>query len=127
LSIPHRLSLRIEPPCPITVAIEEDPGTLVASGVVADISQKGVCIWTGVRLSVGATLLFRLNFDLGDVHTLAGTVVWEAVDPGWSLRSAHYCGVKWLDVRHARGLLRQVLDRPHPQADRSPPARHDDR
>jgi hypothetical protein len=91
-----RHSPRIQPPCPITVAIEERGGRVVAYGVVADVSTKGGCVWTDVLLRRGATLRLRMSFaSPPEVHTLQATVAWASIDSHSSLKNAYCCGFRW--------------------------------
>ena len=53
---PHRLTPRIIPATPITVAIEEEARPVVAYGAIADISGNGACVWTDARLDIGLTI-----------------------------------------------------------------------
>ena len=109
MSPPPRCSPRIEPPCPITVAIEEVDGTVIAYGVVADLSKMGGCIRTETLLAQGATLCFRMSFAYPpEVHTVLGKVAWARVDPNCSLEKA-CCGVEWLSLGYSlRCRLRQL-------------------
>ena len=107
-----RYSPRIEPPCPFTVAIEEDRGAVVAYGVVADISKRGGCIRTDVLLEVGTTVHLRLSFDYPpEIHTLVGTVAWARSDSKHPEENAYCCGLEWLGIGYSlRGLLRQLTN-----------------
>ena len=76
----QRLTPRIVPPSPISVAVEKKGGPLVAYGLIADISGNGACVWTEGHLEVGSTLRFRISFaDPPEIHDLVGAVV--DVDP----------------------------------------------
>lgn len=93
---------RIQPPCPITVAIEEQGGRVIAYGVVADVSTRGGCVWTDVLLRRDATLRLRMSFAYPpEVHTLQATVAWAARDPHASLKNAYCCGFRWRHVGYA--------------------------
>jgi hypothetical protein len=109
VSAPARCSPRIEPPCPITVAIEEERGTVVAYGVLADLSRKGGCVRTETLLDQGATFIFRMSFAYPpEVHTVLGKVAWARGDPDCSLEQA-CCGVEWLSLGYSlRCRLRQL-------------------
>ena len=75
--MPHRLTPRIIPASPITVAIEEKTRPVVAYGAIADISGNGACVWTDARLDIGRTLRFRISFPSPpEVHEVVGVVVW---------------------------------------------------
>jgi hypothetical protein len=115
----ERRTPRIVPPAPITVAIEETDGPLVAYGVIADISGNGACVWTDAHLCVGATLDFRMSFaNPPEVHELAGSVVWvrDAHDRR-AQGSAFQCGIEWLGATQAcRIRLRSLAQRAVPPA-----------
>lgn len=106
---PPRCSPRIEPPCPITVAIEGERGTVIAYGVVADLSKRGGCIRTEFLLPQGVTLCFRMSLAYPpEVHSVIGKVAWAMVDPDCSLEKA-CCGVEWLSLGYSlRCRLRQL-------------------
>lgn len=108
----HRSAPRIEPPCPITVAIAREDGTVVAYGVVADISRSGGCIWTDVLPEVGTTVHLRLSFTRPtELHALAGSVAWASADAGEAGADACRCGLTWLDVGNTlRQRLRQLVN-----------------
>ncbi|MCG6927473.1 MAG: PilZ domain-containing protein [Acidobacteria bacterium] len=110
VSAPPRCSPRIEPPCPITVAIEEEGGGVVAYGVVADISKWGGCIRTDVLLAQDARFRFRISVaSPPEVHTAVGTVAWARADPDCSQASAYSCGVEWISLGYTlRCRLRQL-------------------
>jgi len=112
VSAAPRCSPRFEPPCPITVAIEDERGTVVAYGVVADISKKGGCIRTDVLLAQDARFCLRVSFaHLSGVHTAVGTVAWARADPNCSRNRAYCCGVEWLSLGYTlRCRLRQLAN-----------------
>ena len=107
---PRRLTPRIVPPNPITIAVEH-VGTPVAYGVVADISGTGACVLADVALTVGQSLSFRISFaGSPDVHEIVGVVVWTepAASPGEASRS----GVEWLGTTRAcRERFRELAGR----------------
>jgi hypothetical protein len=107
---PFRYSPRIAPPCPITVALEERHGYVVAYGVVADLSRGGGCIRTDVLLAPGVALGLRMSFATPpEMHSLGGTVAWSRADRDHSRRNAFRCGLQWSTVGHAlRSRLRQL-------------------
>jgi hypothetical protein len=117
--MPQRLTPRIVPPSPITVAVEQRNGPPVAYGVVADISRTGACVWTDSHLAVGATMGFRISFaEPPEVHELLGRVVWDrAALPERGRLNAARCGVQWLDATRAcRVRLRDLAQRAVPPA-----------
>jgi hypothetical protein len=90
---------RIHPPNPITVAIENDRGTVVAYGVLADISRGGGCVQTDVLIMNGATFGLRLSFAYPpEVHDVVGRIVWARPDADSSLTAAYRCGVEWVSL-----------------------------
>ena len=113
----ERRSPRIVPPAPITVAIEEDEGPLVAYGVIADISGSGACVWTDAHLAIGTNLRFRISFaHPPEVHEMAGAVVWVRDDRNRrTLTNAFQCGIEWLGATQAcRIRLRALAQRAVP-------------
>lgn len=114
----HRLSPRIVPPSPITVAIEEDGGHVLAYGVIADISGTGACVWTDVQIAVGSTLRFRISFaQPPEVHELVGSIVWTRESLDRTRKNARRCGVEWLGATQAcRIRLRDLANRAVPPA-----------
>jgi hypothetical protein len=115
----QRLTPRIVPPDPITVAVERNAGSLLSYGVVADISSRGACVWTETHLEVGSTLRFRVSFSRPpEVHALVGTVVWDcAALPERGRRDTARCGIQWLGApRRCRLLLRDLAERAVPPA-----------
>ena len=115
----HRLTPRIVPPDPITVAVEKNGGALLSYGVIADISSRGACVWTETHLGVGATLRFRISFaEPPEVHDLVGTVVWDrAALPERGRRDAARCGIQWVGAtRKCRSRLRDLAERAVPPA-----------
>jgi hypothetical protein len=113
----QRLTPRILPPSPITVAVEQKEGPPVAYGVIADISGKGACVWTDAHLDVGATMAFRISFaQPPEIHQLVGRVVWDrAALPERGRRNTARCGVQWLGAsRECRTRLRDLAQRAVP-------------
>lgn len=117
---PFRYSPRIEPPCPITVAIEEKGGPVIAYGVVADISRKGGCVWTDVLLARGVTFHLRMSFAYPpELHTLAGTVTWARADPHARRKNAYCCGFLWSDLGYSlQCRLRQLTGAAGPRSEK---------
>jgi hypothetical protein len=115
--MPHRLTPRIIPASPITVAIEEEARPVLAYGAIADISGNGACVWTDARLDVGQTLRFRISFPSPpEVHELVGVVVWaQDTLEGMGEQSRRY-GIEWLGAsRECRVRLRELAHRAVPQ------------
>jgi hypothetical protein len=118
-SMSQRLTPRIVPPSPITVAIERSNGAVLAYGVVADISGTGACVWTDEHLDVGATLRFRISFaQPPEVHDLVGAVVWDRdALPERGRTNTARCGVRWLgSTQPCRNRLRELAQRAVPPA-----------
>jgi hypothetical protein len=114
--VPRRLSPRIVPPWPITVAIEEDCGPVLAYGIIADISGSGARVWTYVHVAVGAALQFRISFAAPpEVHEVVGAVVWAHDCRDRSSKNISQCGVEWLSSGYCcRARLRELASRAVP-------------
>lgn len=112
MSLLPRCSPRFHPPNPITIAIEDDRRTVVAYGVMADISTGGGCIHTDVLIVDDATFNLRLSIaSPPEVHTALGRIAWTKSDPECSQVTAYCCGVEWLSLGHTlRCRLRQLSD-----------------
>ena len=114
---PRRLTPRIVPASPITVAIER-AGEPAAYGVIADISGSGACVWTDAALSVGQSFSLRISFaGSPDVHEVVGVVVWTV--PASELEAGTACrsGLEWLGTTRAcRERLRELSGRAVPPA-----------
>jgi Tfp pilus assembly protein PilZ len=81
-----------------------------AYGVVANISEGGVCVWTNGRFKVGETLVLRLSFAREPQPYLAsGVVVWGDKFPERGAGSDVRYGLQWGPVAaapaHLRGLI----------------------
>jgi hypothetical protein len=114
--VPARLTPRIVPPHPITVAIEKEGAIPVAYGVIADISENGACVWTDVRLSVHARLQFRISFARpAEVYEVSGLVVWSQDSlPGTGCDARRY-GIEWQGATPAcRSRLQELAGRAVP-------------
>lgn len=114
---PHRLTPRIIPARPITVAIEEEARPVAAYGAIADISGNGACVWTDARLDIGLTLCFRISFPRPpEVHEVVGIVVWAQDALEGVGRDSRRYGVEWLGAsRECRARLRELAHRAVPQ------------
>jgi hypothetical protein len=110
---PRRLTPRIVPNSPITVAIQDDYGQPVAYGVIADVSGSGSCVWSDSPLTVGMTLTFRVSFaQPAEVHELIGVVVWSELANEAEGRGSFRSGVEWLGATRAcRERLRELAGR----------------
>ncbi len=103
-----RSAIRVIPRSAITVAIEGQGGPL-ASGVVANISEAGVCVWTEGAFKIGDTLVLRLSFaQEPEPLQAAGRIVWTERDR--DEKGARRYGLQWAHTagpQHAR--LRSVI------------------
>ncbi len=103
-----RNALRVIPRSAVTVVIENQSLSR-AFGVVANISDTGVCVWTTAAFNVGANLVLRLSFaPEGPPFQAAGRVVWG--EAGRSGAGALCYGLKWAHPsgpQHAR--LRSLI------------------
>lgn len=114
--MPPRLTARIVPPQPITVAIVGADGAPLAYGVIADVSESGACVWTDAHLRVNATLDFRISFARPpDLYEVSGLVVWAQDCLPGSGRGARRYGIEWLGATPAcRHRLRDLAARAVP-------------
>ena len=89
----ERVVVRVIPRNAVTVAIENH-ATPMAYGVVANISEKGACLWTNGAFAVGESLVLRLSFPHEPQPVqAAGRVVWE--DPQRDQAGAMRLGLQW--------------------------------
>jgi len=111
VSVRRRLTPRVVPASPITVAIEDEAGATVGYGALADVSGNGACVWTDAALTVGASYLFRISFARPpDVHDVVGVVVW--CEPDAAEGGARRAGLEWLGAtRSCRERLRHLAAR----------------
>ncbi len=117
----QRLTPRIVPPSPITVAVTGESGPVLAYGVVSDISGNGACIRAETPLEVGATLRFRISIaDPPEIHEIVGRVAWQrSALPERGRRTNPLCGVMWFKAsRECRLRLRELAERARPPARR---------
>jgi len=93
------------------VAIEDEEGTTVGYGALADVSGSGACVWTDAPLTVGASFRFRISFARPpDVHDVVGVVAWCEPDPGDGV--VRRAGIEWLGAtRSCRQRLRELAAR----------------
>ena len=113
---PRRLSPRIMPPRPITVAIEEEHGSALGYGVIVDISGSGAHVWSDAHIAVGAALQLRISFTSPpEVHGVIGAVVWARPAPRHARKNASQYGVEWLIASYScRARLRELANRAVP-------------
>jgi Tfp pilus assembly protein PilZ len=77
----ERSAVRVTPRSAITVVIENG-GLPFAYGVVANISEAGVCVWTNGRFEVGESLVLRLSFAREpQPFQASGVIVWGDAYP----------------------------------------------
>lgn len=120
--MPARLTPRIVPPQPITVAITEEGGVPLAYGVFADISESGGSVWTDASLKVEATLEFRISFARPpEMYEVTGSVVWaQDCLTGARHRGRRY-GIQWVGTTAKwRRRLRELATRAVPPRELSP-------
>lgn len=113
----QRITPRIVPPSPISVAVEDQGGPVLAYGLIADISGNGACVWTDAHLEVGSRLRFRISFaDPPEIHELVGTVVWDRMAlPERGRKNNARCGIMWLGASRAcRYRLRELAQKAVP-------------
>jgi Tfp pilus assembly protein PilZ len=73
----RRRATRVVPPEPVTVAMENDKGS-VAYGIVTNISETGACVRSDIPFTVGEELLLRLSFAReAQPLSATGRVVWQ--------------------------------------------------
>jgi hypothetical protein len=108
-----RLTARIAPARPITVAIEEDGRQTVAYGVIANLSEGGACLWTDGFLRVGTHLQLQISFaQPPEVLDVNGLVLWGQVCRAKSGETRKY-GLEWHGTPlHARERLRDLASQP---------------
>lgn len=87
-----RGAVRVIPKSAVTVAIEH--GLAHAYGVVANISEKGACVWTDGSFEPGESLVVRLSFPHEPQPIeLPGRVVWSGPSP--ENKDALRYGLQW--------------------------------
>jgi Tfp pilus assembly protein PilZ len=88
-----RSAIRVTPRSAVTVAIEGQGGPL-AYGVVANISEAGVCVWTDGAFQIGETLVLRLRFaQEPESLQAAGRIVWG--ERNRDEKGARRYGLQW--------------------------------
>jgi Tfp pilus assembly protein PilZ len=106
----ERTAVRVTPRNAITVVIENQ-GLPFAYGVVANISEAGVCVWTNGRFKVGENLVLRLSFTREpQPFQASGVVIWGDAYPERGAGSDVRYGLQWGPVEspvkdHLRGLI----------------------
>ncbi len=72
----------------------EGQGGPQAQGVVANISEAGVCVWTDRGFEIGQTLVLRLSFTQEPQPLqAAGRIVWSDGQP--DTHGARRYGLQW--------------------------------
>jgi hypothetical protein len=109
-----RQRVRVVPPTPITVAVDDRAtGRCLCYGVIADVSETGACLWTNGSLSAGTGLVFRLSFSQPpEMQEIAGRVIWGRDGFGPGLRRF---GVEWQEapapcIRRIHEFAQRSLD-----------------
>lgn len=107
----ERGAVRVVPRSAVTVAIEGQDGPEVY-GVVANISDGGVCVWTDGAFQIGQTLVLQLSFAREpELLQAAGRIVWS--ERNQDEKGARRYGLQWAHTsgpQHAR--LRSVISTP---------------
>ncbi len=113
-----RQRARIIPPTPITVAIDDqETGSCLCYGVIANVSEDGACVWTNGQLATGSRLLLRVSFaSPPEVHEVTGRVIWgkatDEASPALANGALRRFGVAWQDAPPAYvDRLRQISTR----------------
>lgn len=109
----ERLTARIVPARPITVAIAEDDGRATAYGVLANLSDGGACLWTNGFLRVGMHLHLQISFaHPAEMHEATGLVVWGQMCRSTEKETRKY-GLEWRSTPvKSRERLRELAGRP---------------
>lgn len=101
----RRRSARIVPAGTLAVAIENGAQQLT-SGVVADISKGGACVWTDAGLDADDRLVLRFNLPREPQPLWAtARVVWSA----GSTQSRFRCGLEWTHTGPLRVRLESLI------------------
>ena len=111
----ERVTARIVPARPITVAVAEDNGRAVAYGVLANVSDGGACLWTDGFLRVGMHLRLQISFaHPAEMHEATGLVVWGQMCRATGGETRKY-GLEWRGTAvQSRERLRDLASRPVP-------------
>jgi hypothetical protein len=97
--------VRIVPPRPIRVRIDDENGLPLGYGVIPSVSEGGACIWTDSQLEPGGRLVLRISFaHPAEVHEVTARVVrtGEGEDPSGAPMRRY--GLMWRDYSSAREL-----------------------
>jgi hypothetical protein len=108
--------VRIVPPRPITVGIDDESGLPLGYGVIPNVSEAGACVWTDSQLEPGGRLVLRISFARpAEVHEVAARIVWtsEGNDPTGAPMRCY--GLLWQDFSSAcemrlRHLARAIVE-----------------
>ena len=110
---PPRQRVRIVPPRPLTVGIDDENGLRLGYGVIPNVSEAGACVWTDSQLAPGRLLTLRISFaHPAEVHEVAARVVWTGDREYPSGSSMRRYGLQWQDsssayvlrLRHLAGV-----------------------
>jgi hypothetical protein len=117
-----RLTSRIVPARPITVALAEEDGHVLAYGVLANVSESGACLLTDGFLRVGTHLQLQISFaQPSEMLELNGLVVWGQVYREKTGDTRRY-GLEWRGTTlESRERLRDLASRPV-TSDETPPS-----
>jgi hypothetical protein len=111
--MPERLTARVVPARPITVAVAEQDGRSVAHGILVNLSEGGACLWTDGFLRVGMHLRLQISFaQPTEMHEATGLVVWGQLCRASSGETRKY-GLEWRGTPLcSRERLRELASRP---------------
>jgi hypothetical protein len=113
---PPRQQVRIVPPRPITVGIDDENGLPLGYGVIPNVSEAGACVWTDSLLAPGEWLVLRISFaHPAEVHEVAARVVWTGECEDLSGAPMRRYGLLWQDFSSAcetrlRHLARAIVE-----------------
>lgn len=84
---------RLIPRQPVSVEIDSDAISGMR-GILANVSERGACVWAGGEFAAGEALVLRLGFT-GEKQPFqaAGRVVW--VDASGNQEGLRRCGLRW--------------------------------
>ena len=104
-----RGAVRVVPGTAVTVMVENQ-GIPLAYGVVANISDKGACVWTNGRFHVGENVSLRLSFAREpQTFEASARVVWEEA-PAEGAYALRY-GLQWDPTPEAeQRRLKSLID-----------------
>lgn len=108
---PERLWPRLVPTNSVMVSVFA--GEAQAYGLIANISEAGSCVVSGVHFEPGTPVLLRIGFEFPDnPFTTEAKIIWsrDETEPGQKATFVH--GVKFFLIAEQRMQLRAILNRP---------------